>query len=73
MNASASELKFGIRVSMPSDDPMSAPHLLGDDWQGERWYDSAEARDKALAAMEKQPPYYRKGDSPSVILEKIER
>ena len=72
-NSPDSNLRFGIRVSMPADDPMSAPHLLGDDWQGERWYATAEDRDRALAKMEKQPPYYRKGDTPSVVLEKIER
>lgn len=68
-----SNLPFGIRVSMPADDPMAMPHLLGDDWQGERWYSSEEERDRALAKMEKQPPYYRQGDTPSVILEKISR
>lgn len=68
-----STLRFGIRVSMPADDPMALPHLLGDDWQGERWYASEEERDSALLKMQKQPPYYRKGDTPSVILEKISR
>ncbi len=67
------DLRFGIRVSMPADDPMAMPHLLGDNWQSERWYASEDDRDRAMAKMEKQPPYYRKGDTPSVILEKISR
>ena len=32
------------------------PHLLGADWSGTRWYDSAEARDAALEEMRRQPP-----------------
>ena len=51
---------------------MSAPHLLGDDWQSVRWFESEEQRDRAQSEMERQPPYYRKGDSPTVVLEKIE-
>ena len=65
--------KFGIKVCLPSGDTMSAPHLLGDDWQTFRWFESAEKRDMAYAEMERQPPYYRKGDSPTVVLEKIDQ
>ncbi|MBX2885949.1 MAG: hypothetical protein KTR32_38685 [Granulosicoccus sp.] len=64
---------FGIRVAMPPNDPLSAPHLLGESWHSERWYDTEAERDRAFQKMEKQPPYYRRGDSPSVTLEKIER
>jgi len=65
--------RFGIRVKMPENDPLAAPHLLGDAWQGERWYLTESERDVALEKMRRQPPYYRRGDSPSVQLEKIER
>lgn len=58
---------------MPANDPMSATHLLGESWSSERWFDTAEERDQALLGMETQPPYYRQGDTPSVILEKIDR
>lgn len=64
---------FGIRVVMPPNDPLSAPHLLGDAWRAEHWFDTEAERDRAYQKMEKQPPYYRKGDSPSVVLEKIDR
>ena len=64
--------RWGISVHLPQDDPMSAPHLLGDDWQGIRWYASAADRDVAFLQMKKQPPWYRRGDSPSVRLEKID-
>ncbi len=63
---------YGIAVSMPEGDPMSAPHLLGDEWSGTRWYATAAERNTALAAMKNQPAYYRKGDSPSILLEMID-
>lgn len=66
-------LKFGVRVSMPENDPFSAPHLLGDSWSNERWFETEQERDQALLSMETQPAYYRKGDLPSVILEKVSR
>ncbi len=65
--------RFGIEVKMPAGDPFLAPHLLGDEWSGARWYDTAEHRDAALADMENHPNYYRKGDSPSIVLRKIDR
>ena len=65
--------QFGIRVSLPHNDPLAAAHLLGEDWSGERWYSTADERDQAYSKMLKQPPYYRQGDSPSVVLEKIDR
>lgn len=65
--------KFGISIQLPENDPMAAPHLLGDDWQGERWYDSASARDAALIDIQNHPIYYRQGDTPSIVLTKIER
>lgn len=65
--------KFGISIKLPENDPMAASHLLGEDWQGERWYESAEARDAALADMQDHPRYYRIGDVPSIIVTKLDR
>lgn len=65
--------KYGIKIVMPGGDTMAADHLLGKDWAAHRWYETEQQRDTALLEMERQPPYYRKGDSPSVVLEKIER
>lgn len=70
MDTSAGK-QFGIRVELPDNDPLSAPHLLGTDWTGTRWYDTEIARDVAMDGMLKQPGYYRKGDTPSVRLTKI--
>ncbi len=65
--------KFGISIKLPDNDPMSAAHLLGDDWVGERWFDSAAARDAAIEDMQNHPRYYRKGDTPSIVLSKLDR
>ena len=69
---SAARKDFGISVKMPENDPMSAPHLLGDDWNSTRWFESAAERDAALVEMKNHPRYYRIGDAPSIILEKID-
>lgn len=69
--ATSADKQFGIRVELPLNDPMSAPHLLGDQWSGTRWFDTEVARDIALQKMQDQPAYYRKGDSPTVQLTKV--
>lgn len=62
---------YGISVELPEGDPMSAPHLLGDEWSGTRWFSTAEERDGILESMKRQPAYYRKGDTPSIRLDVI--
>ncbi len=64
--------KFGISIKLPENDPMAAKHLLGDDWVGERWYSSAAERDVAFIDMQNHPRYYRKGDTPSIVLTKLD-
>lgn len=66
-------LKFGIRVLLPDNDPLSMPHLLGEGWSAERWFATEVDRDRAFENMQNQPGNYRKGDVPSVVLEKITR
>ncbi len=73
MSKNEPDTRYGIRVTMPGDDTMSAPHLLGDGWNSTRWFDSENERDEALADMQRQPPYYRLGDTPSVRLEKVQQ
>lgn len=62
---------YGIIVKMPDNDPMSAPHLLGETWAGERWFDTEAERDKAYEGMMHNPGNYRKGDRPSIQLTKV--
>lgn len=64
--------KYGIRGKLPEGDPMRMPHLLGDDWQWERWYPDRTERDAAYENMQAHFTYYRMGDWPSQVLEKVE-
>ncbi|MGQ7845487.1 hypothetical protein ACUNV4_13475 [Granulosicoccus sp. 3-233] len=65
------EKRYGIMVQIPENDPMSAPHLLGENWSRTRWYDTEAARDLAFDDMLSQPRNYRIGDIPSIRLSKI--
>ena len=65
--------RFGIRVTLPAGDVMSAAHLLGESWEMLRWYDTEVERDAALAHMLNPPDYYRKGDRATQVLTKVER
>lgn len=73
MDQNPSNKRYGIHMSLPPGDPMRATHLLGDDWETVRWYDSAAERDRALEDLRRKHPYYRIGDHPSLILRKVER
>ncbi len=64
--------RYGIRARMDPSDPMSAPHLIGPDFQVDRWFEDRAERDRALAELRSGRPYYRSGDTPSVIYEAIE-
>ena len=64
--------KYGIRITLPPDDTMSAPHLLGPDFEAFRWYESRAERDEAFDAMQRHPDYYRSGDTPTQVLSKID-
>ena len=65
--------KYGIRITLPEGDPMRAPHLLGPDWESFRWFATREERDRAFEEMQEHLEYYRNGDEPSQVLEKVER
>lgn len=65
------EKTYGIKVSTPSGDTMAMDHLLGKDWEGFRWFETAELRDRIFLQMSETPENYRIGDNPTVNLEKI--
>jgi hypothetical protein len=67
----AAELRFGIRVSAPPEDPFA--RLVDAGWQAEHWYATRAERDGALSDMGARHRYSRIGDVPSVVLEAIER
>lgn len=65
--------RFGIRMTLPPQDPMRAAHLLGDDWEGFRWFETQAKRDAALERLQREDVYYRRGDRQSVTLEAVDR
>ncbi len=73
MSNAPSKKRFGIRCTLPPDDPMSAPHLLGPDWEAFRWYATEQERDEAIQEFSREHLYSRKGDRPSVIYAKTSR
>lgn len=62
---------WGIRLSLPADDPLRP--LLGDDWHEYQWFAREAERDAKLAQLRRQFVYYRKGDLPSFVLERVNR
>lgn len=73
MNKDPAKKRFGIRCTLPPDDPMTAPHLLGADWVAERWYSTEQERDEALEDFANVHLYSRRSDKPSVIYTKVSR
>lgn len=69
----AEKKPYGIRITLPLTDPMRAPHLLGEDWEALRWFDTEEERDAVFEDMNRRIEYYRNGDEPSQVLTKVER
>ncbi|MCE7902651.1 MAG: hypothetical protein DYH20_08355 [Gammaproteobacteria bacterium PRO9] len=64
-------LRYGIRVTMPSSDPMRA--VLGADWHREHWFATSAERNAALREMASRHAYSRIGDAPSIRLAAIDR
>ena len=62
---------YGIRVSLPDNDPFTA--LIGEDWSTEHWYATESERDQAMADMAQEHIYSRRGDRPALIFTPIER
>ena len=65
--------RYGIRITLPPGDTLLAGHLLGEQWESHRWYDTADERDRAYEQMLALPAYYRRDENPTQVLVKIER
>lgn len=65
--------QYGIRVTLPEGDPMRSPHLLGDNFEMFRWFDSPADRDAAYDEVRRRIPFYRAADEVSQVIEKVER
>ena len=62
---------WGIRLSLPPNDPMIP--VLGEDWHEYQWFASEGEREAKLEQLGRQFVYYREGDKPSFILERVNR
>lgn len=65
------ERRFGIRVTLPANDTLR--NILGDDWERLHWYPTEAERDAAFEHMAERHGYYRTSDSPTQVLEKLNR
>ena len=71
LGAPAEEEKpYGIRVSLPQGD--SFLEVIGADWQNYHWFHTREARDRALADMQSEHLYSRRGDRPTTVFQPID-
>ncbi len=62
---------FGIRLTLPEGDPMR--QVLGDDWHQYQWFEDEKAREKRIEELTGRFVYYRKGDRPTFVIERVER
>ncbi|MDN5864989.1 MAG: hypothetical protein L0I62_07215 [Gammaproteobacteria bacterium] len=67
------ERKYGVKITMPEDDPMLAAHLLGPGWSSERWFETEFERDEWIEEQRHEHLYSRRGDIVSQRYETIER
>ena len=47
--------------------------VLGETWQEYQWFASEAAREAKLGQLQRQFAYYRAGDRPSFVLERVNR
>jgi hypothetical protein len=62
---------WGLRLSLPENDPMRP--LLGEDWHEFQWFATEQAREAKLGQLRRQFVYYREGDQPSFVVERVNR
>lgn len=65
------ERPYGVRVSLRPGDPFA--RLVGADWHREHWFPTEQLRDDALVEMSRRYPFFRVGDEPALVFEKVER
>lgn len=64
--------KYGIRITLAEGNPMSLPHLLGENWDSVRWYDTEAEREKAMVDLSRRLPNYRLGDELAQVFTRVE-
>ena len=61
---------YGVRVTMPSSDPLR--NLLGGDWEKVHWFATRAERDAAIQEMSSRYVYFRPGDRPTLEFSTID-
>ena len=64
------EKPYGIGVSLSQQD--SFLDVIGDDWENYHWFANRQQRDQALAAMQSEHLYSRRGDRPTTVFRTID-
>ncbi len=54
--------KYGVIMQLPEGNPMSAEHLLGKDFEAERWFETKAERETFLNVYQHEFVYFRRGD-----------
>ena len=67
----SAEPRLGLRMRLPAGDPFC--DILGEKWEKTHWFHSEAEREKAMREIRRQHPYYRLGDRPTLVLEKVNR
>lgn len=65
--------RFGIRIRLPQGSTLGMAHLLGEQFEAHRWYETSQARDAALVDMQRTLSNYRRGDRVREVYETVER
>lgn len=65
--------KYGVRMTLQENSPLSAEHLLGDQFSAERWFETKEERAEFLKSYQTPFIYYRRSDATTLHYELLEQ
>lgn len=65
--------KYGVRMTLPENNPLNAEHLLGADFNAERWFDTEAERTAFLKSYQTPFIFYRKSDTATLHYQLLEK
>lgn len=65
--------KYGVKMTLQENSPLSAEHLLGEQFAAERWFDTKEERSEFLKSYKTPFIYYRRSDSITLNYKLLEK
>ena len=66
----AGEKPWGIRLTLPAGDALS--NVLGDEFESVKRFATERERENAIQVLRQRFPYYRSGDRPTYIIERLD-